>query len=76
MKVFLSGYYNVGPVGQRPEFFGDGVIILTPHDAMMTFGGLHEILHIVRQMPGEIVLPTDDMIFGKGSNKGNNHKWV
>jgi hypothetical protein len=39
----------------------------------MALSGLHEELHIVRQLPWKVVVFANDPVFGKCSYHGNDH---
>ena len=40
---------------------------------MVPFGSIHEILHVIGQMPGQVIVFTNYKIFCYCSNEGNFH---
>jgi hypothetical protein len=56
------GNDNVASIGKGPEFFRYRIVVFPAHDDVMPFGSLHEELHIIRQVPGQVIVFTDDMV--------------
>src|SRR5690606_28015455 len=60
--VFLTRHDDVCAVWQGPELFGDRLIVLSSHDNMMPARCLHEVFHIIRKIPGQVVILSDDIV--------------
>ncbi len=63
VETFLTTHHNVSSIGQWPEFFRYGIIVLSPHDYIVGLCGLHEIFHVVGKVPGEVVVFSNDSVF-------------
>ena len=40
----------------------------------MTTGSLHEILHVIGQVPGKVVVFPNDTVLGEGGDEGYDHE--
>src|SRR5213083_56229 len=59
--IQVGSNYNIGPAGQRPA---QAFKSFSAHDYGHSPGGVFEKLHIVRQMPKQLVVFTNDVICG------------
>ena len=63
-KIRLPCHDNVGAVWKGLEFFRYRVIVFSAHNYMMAPCCLHKKLHVVRQLPWQIIVPAYDTVPG------------